>query len=49
MKGAKCLDCAITKQGNLISLNVQNLETGSYVYHIVSNDIIISVGKFVKQ
>lgn len=49
MKGAKCLDCAITKQGNLISLNVQNLETGSYVYQIVSNDIIISVGKFVKQ
>lgn len=49
MKGVKCLDCAITKQGNLISVNVQNLVQGAYVYRVVSNSNEIITGKFIKE
>lgn len=49
MQGEKSLDCAITKQGNLITLNVQNLEAGMYIYQVVSRNTAITTGKFVKE
>lgn len=49
MKGVKCLDCAITKQGSLISLDIQNLVRGAYVYRVVSNSKEIITGKFIKE
>ena len=49
MKGEKCLDCAITKQGNLITLDVQNLEAGMYVYKVVLRNQETISGKFVKE
>lgn len=49
MKGEKCFDCAITKQGNLITVDTQNFEVGLYVYHVISDNKEISSGKFVKE
>ena len=49
MKGAKCLDSAIAKQGNLITLDVQNLEAGMYVYKVVLRNQETISGKFVKE
>lgn len=49
MKGVKCFDCAITKQGDLITVDTQNLEAGVYVYRITSGSKEIADGKFVKE
>ena len=49
MKGEICLDCALTKHGNLISVNVQNLPYGMYLYRVVSNNNEILNGKFTKE
>lgn len=47
--GAKCLDCAINKSGNLITLDTQNIESGLYLYKVVSGNVLLSEGKFVKE
>ena len=49
MKGVKCFDCAITKQGNLITVDTQNLEAGLYVYKLLDGDRELANGKFVKE
>lgn len=49
MKGEKCFDCAITKQGNLITVDTQNLEAGLYVYKLLDGDRELANGKFVKE
>ena len=49
MKGVKCFDCALTKQGNLITVDTQNLDEGAYVYRITSGGKEIAGGKFVKE
>lgn len=49
IKGMKCFDCAITGQGNLITLEVSKLETGMYAYCVVSEGKAITTGKFVKE
>ena len=49
MKGVKCFDCAITKQGDLITVDTQNLDAGVYVYRIISGSKEIADGKFVKE
>lgn len=49
MKGVKCLDCAIAKQGNLITLDVGNLDSGVYVYRVVFENGESMSGKIVKQ
>lgn len=49
IKGAKCFDCAISKSGNLITLDTQNLESGLYLYKVVSGNALLSEGKFVKE
>ena len=49
IKGEKCFDCAITKQGNLITVDTHNLEAGLYVYRVVSGNKEMSSGKFVKE
>ena len=49
MKGVKCFDCAITKQGNLITVDTQNLDAGAYVYRITSGSKEIADGKFIKE
>ena len=49
MKGVKCFDCAITKQGNLITVDTQNLEAGLYVYKLLDGNREVANGKFVKE
>ena len=49
MKGVKCFDCAITKQGDLITVDTQNLDAGMYVYRITSGSKEIADGKFIKE
>lgn len=49
MKGVKCFDCAISNQGNLITVDTQNLDAGMYVYRISSGSKEIADGKFVKE
>ena len=49
MNGAKCFDCAITGQGNLITLDVSRLGTGMYVYQVVSGGNVAITGKFIKE
>lgn len=47
--GQKCLDANIGKIGNLITIDTQNLEAGTYIYQVVSDDGILTKGKFVKE
>lgn len=47
--GQKCLDANINKNGNLITIDTQNLEAGTYIYQVVSADRILTKGKFVKE
>lgn len=49
IKGMKCLDCIINKSGNYITFDTQNLESGLYVYKVVSGNVLLSEGKFVKE
>ena len=48
-KGMKCLDSEIGNIGNLITLDVHNLDDGLYVYKIVSGKCELTSGKFVKE
>ena len=49
LKGVKCLDSAIGSSGNLIRLDLQNLEPGLYSYKVVSGRRELAIGKFVKE
>ena len=49
MKGVKCFDCAITKQGDLITVDTQNLDAGMYVYQVLSGGKEVGNGRFVKE
>lgn len=48
-KGMKCLDSEIGGTGNLITLNVHNLDAGMYVYKVVSGKHELASGKFIKE
>ena len=48
-KGMKCLDGEVGDTGNLITLDVHNLDAGLYVYKIVSGKRELTSGKFVKE
>ena len=48
-KGMKCLDSEIGHTGNLITLDIHNLESGLYVYKVVSENREVTSGKFVKE
>ena len=48
-KGMKCLDSEVGNTGNLITLDVHNLDAGLYVYKIVSGKRELASGKFVKE
>ena len=48
-KGMKCLDSAIGKAGNLITLDVQNLASGMYIYKVVSGNRTLAEGKFMNE
>ena len=47
--GVKCLDSAICQEGNLIRLNTGNLDSGLYLYRIVTGSRTLTEGKFVKD
>ena len=49
MKGVKCFDCAITKQGDLITVDTQNLDAGVYVYRVLSGGKEVGNGRFVRE
>jgi len=49
VRGVKCFDHEIDRQGNLITLDVSNLETGMYVYQVVSGGNAVTQGKFMKE
>ncbi len=49
VKGMKCFDCAIDKQGSLITVDVSNLGTGMYVYKVIDRNREIAGGKFIKE
>lgn len=48
-KGAKCLDSEVGNTGNLITLDIFNLDTGLYVYKVVSGKREVTSGKFLKE
>lgn len=48
-KGMKCLDSEVGNTGNLITLDVHNLDAGLYVYKVVSGKRELTSGKFVKE
>lgn len=48
-KGVKCLDSAIGKAGNLITLDVQNLAPGLYIYKVVSGSQFLAEGRFINE
>ena len=48
-KEMKCLDSEIGNIGNLITLDVHNLDAGLYVYKVVSGKRELAGGKFVKE
>ena len=47
-KGMKCLDSAIGKAGNLITLDVQNLAPGMYIYKVVGSQSLAE-GRFMNE
>ena len=49
MKGGIWLDSALDKQGNLITVDTQNLEAGLYVYKLLDGNREVANGKFVKE
>ena len=48
-KGMKCLDSKVGNTGNLLTLNIHNLEAGLYVYKVVSKNRELTKGKFIKK
>lgn len=49
IKGVKCLDFEVGRTGNLITLDVHNLDAGLYVYKVVSGNREWASGKFIKN
>ena len=49
MKGVKCFDCATTRQGDLITVDTQNLDAGMYVYRVLSGGKEVGNGRFVRE
>ena len=48
-KGMKCFDCAVNKSGHLITLDIQPLESGVYIYKVISGSQSLAEGKFIKE
>jgi hypothetical protein len=48
-KGSKCLDSEVGNIGNMITLEVLNLDAGLYVYKVVSGKREVTIGKFIKE
>lgn len=48
-KGMKCLDSEVGGMGNLITLDVHNLDAGLYVYKVVLRQRELASGKFIKN
>ena len=48
-KGMKCLDSAVGKSGNLIRIDLHNLDAGLYFYKLVSDHRQLAVGKIIKE
>lgn len=48
-KGMKCLDGEVGNTGNLITLDIHNLDAGLYVYKVVSGKREMASGKFIKE
>lgn len=48
-RGVKCLDSAIGSPGNLVTLDIHNLDAGLYVYKIVSGNRETTSGKFIRE
>ena len=49
IRGEKCLDSAVGKAGNLITLDINTLDNGLYIYQLVSGNRELASGKFVKE
>ena len=47
--GRKCLDCSISKNGELISIDTKNFEAGMYIFQVVMDDTILTKGRFIKE
>lgn len=47
--GVKCLDKPVGRSGNLVRLDMGNLEPGLYLYRIVSGSATVAEGRFVKN
>jgi hypothetical protein len=48
-KGMKCLDSEVGNTGDLITLDIHNLDAGLYVYKVVSENREVARGKFIKE
>ena len=48
-KGMKCLDSEVGQTGNLITLDIHNLDAGLYIYKEVSESQEVTSGKFIKE
>ena len=48
-KGMKCLDSEVGNTGDLITLDIHNLDAGLYVYKVVSESREVASGKFIKE
>lgn len=47
--GTPCVNAAVETDGDLITVNVRNLDAGIYVYQIVTNGKTNASGKFIKE
>lgn len=48
-KGMKCLDSEVGDTGNLIALDIHNLDAGLYVYKVMHGNRELASGKFIKE
>lgn len=48
-KGVKCLDSTVGDSGYQIWIDTQNLESGLYIYKLMSNNCEVTSGKFIKE
>ena len=48
-KGTKCLDSEVGRQGSLLTIDIHSLDTGLYVYRVVSGNRELANGKFIKE
>ena len=47
--GMKCLDSEVGGTGNLITLDIHNLDSGLYVYKVTSGSQEVASGKLIKE